>query len=137
MSMIYGCYCDGGCIKYGDCCKIYSTECEKYFNQVEVDEFELPVEKKENLVGTCCNKSQPPVNCYCDIMCKRTGDCCKDFGKCIVNKKIIMSNKTMHDYKKINKTHHHKKHDSHKHQNNTKNLKSQSKNKKSPQHKIR
>lgn len=85
ISMIFGCYCDSGCKKYGDCCKIYSPECINYFDQVEVDHFELPEIGKDVRVGTCCEKSQPPVNCFCDELCERTGDCCKDYHKCSKN----------------------------------------------------
>ena len=85
ISQIFDCYCDRPCEVYNDCCKTYLPECENYFQQKEIKEFKIPATKNTNstlLIGSCCDESKPPLNCFCDSKCEVSGDCCLDYKKC-------------------------------------------------------
>lgn len=57
-----GCYCDGTCVSYNDCCADYALECGS-----------------QSCAGRCGKAYIPGELCYCDNDCVKQGDCCDDF----------------------------------------------------------
>ena len=60
-----GCYCDGACVDYGDCCPDYLDLCPPVV---------VPSDSCDGYCG-----GQAPAGCYCDAACVNYGDCCGDY----------------------------------------------------------
>ena len=87
----FGCYCDGGCKSTKDCCDLDDKKCKSFYNNNESETLTLSTKHNKAIIGSCC-KEFLPLDCFCDEKCGVLKDCCKDYGKCFTNKKIIEKN---------------------------------------------
>jgi hypothetical protein len=62
------CYCDAGCVDYGDCCADYEQYCGGGGTPPGGDSCQ----------GACGGQSGA---CYCDTECAQYGDCCPDIAQ--------------------------------------------------------
>lgn len=64
-----GCWCDGTCAEYGDCCDDMLVNCPEY-------KAKLSHPSQTTCKGVCGSHT---ASCWCDGGCLQTGDCCEDF----------------------------------------------------------
>jgi hypothetical protein len=70
------CFCDKQCLKYDDCCDLFSLKCKNFFSQMIND-----IKDTKVIVNSCCTNN-PNSDCFCDSKCVSFNDCCDDYLKC-------------------------------------------------------
>jgi hypothetical protein len=75
-----GCYCDAGCVEYGDCCPDQAAVCGGGDQGAED-----PPGGAATCAGHCGSADGRPDGngglCYCDELCVGNGDCCGDHAQ--------------------------------------------------------
>lgn len=72
------CFCDLGCIEYGDCCEDRAAACGGDEPSGEEDDG-APAATCEGVCGSAAAQTAASGDeCYCDDICSDNGDCCSD-----------------------------------------------------------